>query len=98
MSRDPANERQPWISRLSAISRAVGACEERVRVDRRHALNPAWWLWSLVSFVLRIPFILASATGLRVQRFEASAGGIVVKVVEAVAIAFVLANLRLSGS
>jgi hypothetical protein len=83
---------------VDTLNRAIGACEERVRVERRHALNPAWWLWSLVSFVLRIPFILASATGLRVQRFEASAGGIVLKVVEAVAIAFVLAKLRLSGS
>jgi hypothetical protein len=83
---------------VDTLNRAIGACDERVRVERRRVLNPAWWLWSLVSFVLRIPFILASATGLRVERFETRAGGVVVKVVEAVAIAFVLAKLRLSGS
>jgi hypothetical protein len=83
---------------VDTLNRAVGACAERVRVERLHALNPAWWLWSLVSFVLRIPFILLSATGLRVGRFESSVGGIVVKVVEAVAIAFVLVKLGLSGS
>jgi hypothetical protein len=83
---------------VDTLNRVVGACEDRVRVERRHALNPAWWLWSLVSLILRIPFILASATRLRVESFEASIGGIVVKVVEAVAIAFILTKLRLSGS
>jgi hypothetical protein len=80
---------------VDTLNRTIGACQERVRVELRHAINPAWWLWSLVSFVLRIPFILVSATGLHVERFETSAGGIIVKVVEAVVIAFVLAKLGL---
>lgn len=47
--------------------------------------------------MLRIPFILISATGLRIEKFEASAGGIVLKVVEAVVIAYVLLKLGLQG-
>jgi hypothetical protein len=80
---------------IDTLNRTLGEADEKVRDERRHALNPAWWLWSLASFILRIPFILISATGLRVAKFEAGAGGIILKVVEAVAIAYVLVKLGL---
>lgn len=57
-----------WV--IDSLNRTVGAAEEKVRVERRHALNPAWWLWSVLVFVLRIPFILLSAAGFNTAKFE----------------------------
>jgi hypothetical protein len=73
----------------------VGAASDKVEAERRHLVNPAWWLWSLVSFILRIPFIRINATGLRTAKFEAGAWGVLLKIGEAVAIAYVLARLGL---
>jgi hypothetical protein len=80
---------------IDTLNRTVGEGDEKVCAERRHVLNPAWWLWSVASFILRIPFILISTTGLRIEKFEAGAGGIILKVVEAVAIAYVLVKLGL---
>jgi hypothetical protein len=58
---------------VDLLNRMVGAASDKVEAERRHLVNPAWWLWSLVSFILRIPFILINATGLRTAKFEAGA-------------------------
>jgi hypothetical protein len=81
---------------IDTLNRAVGAAHDKMNAERKHLYNPAWWLWSAVSFVLRIPFIIISATGLRIDKFEAGVGGIVVKVAEAVLIAYVLTRLKLN--
>lgn len=52
------------------LNRAVGACEDEVRAERRHALNPAWWLWTAFVFILRIPFIVLKAAGFNTDKFE----------------------------
>ena len=78
---------------IDALDKTVRACEERVRVEWKRFSNPLWWVWSAVSFVLRIPFIIAGAMGIQVDRFEAGAGGIAVKVVEAVVIVCVIVLL-----
>jgi len=43
---------------VDALNRTVGAARDRVRVEAMHLINPAWWLWSVLVFVLRIPFRL----------------------------------------
>ena len=69
-----------------------------MRVERLHALNPAWWLWAAASFVLRIPFIVVSATGFDTEKFEAELWGKLLKVLEVVLIAYLLARLGLQQS
>jgi len=76
---------------IDALNKTVRACEDRVRVEWKRFSNPLWWLWSAVSYVLRIPFVIAGAAGIQVDKFEASVGGILVKVVEAIVIVIVIA-------
>jgi len=78
---------------LDTLNRAVGAAEDRVRIEWRHAINPAWWLWSLLVFVLRIPFIVLNAAGFDTDKFEDNLWSRLFKVGEVVAIAYFLAKL-----
>jgi hypothetical protein len=71
------------------------AAEERVREALRHTVNPGWWAWWLLSSVLRLPFAIVSAAGIKVEKFEAGIGGIIVKVITAIAVAYAIARLGL---
>ncbi len=81
---------------IDTLNRTVGAAEEKVRSELRHALNPAWWLWSALVFILRIPFIVLNAAGFNTEKFEDNLWSRLFKVAEVVAIAYFLAKLGLS--
>lgn len=78
------------------LNRTVGACEDEVRVERRHVLNPAWWLWTAFIFILRIPFIVLKAAGFNTEKFEDELWAKLLKVGEVVLIAYLLARLGLN--
>jgi hypothetical protein len=57
------------------IQRAIGYYQD----DMIHALfrtiNPFWWLWKLVAFIIRLPFRIVGWAGFESKKIEASSGG-----------------------
>jgi hypothetical protein len=80
---------------VDALNRTVGAARDRVHTEAMHLINPAWWLWSLLVFVLRIPFIVLNAAGFNTDKIEDNLWSRLFKVAEVVAIAYFIAKFGL---
>jgi hypothetical protein len=52
------------------LNQLIGKCEEWVETTRRRLLNPFYWLYEAIAFILRIPFRLVEMTGFDVAKFE----------------------------
>ncbi len=74
------------------INKTLGVVRQQVQVERRHVLNPAWWFWQAVTFILRIPFRLLEATGFDVAKIEDTLWARLFKALEVLAILYFAAR------
>lgn len=82
---------------LDAINQAVGACEEQVKVERRHLYNPGYWLYAAFLFFIRIPFKLIELSGFDVRKVEDRFIAKVFKLFEIAAIIYILYRLGMTN-
>lgn len=78
---------------LDAINKTIGACDDRVRIEFFHLINPFFWLRELLVFVLRIPYVILSTTGFNVSKIEESIWGKLSKAIFLIIIFIVLLKL-----
>jgi hypothetical protein len=55
---------------LDALNELVGACEEEVDNQWKHLINPLYWIFGLLKFVIRLPFILVQLSGFDISKVE----------------------------
>jgi hypothetical protein len=82
---------------VDTLNRTVGACAAQLRVEFWRLFNPLYWLWSLLVFVLRIPFRLLEAAGFDIGKIEDNLWARLFKVGEVVLIAYLLARWGLNS-
>ena len=75
---------------MDAINETIGACKAAKRTESQRAVNPLWWLWTLVVLILRFPFLLLQSAGFDAGRIEEHLVGKVFKLLEIAAIAYIL--------
>jgi hypothetical protein len=81
-------EELPWGATIppqrliDAIDQTEGACERQVAIEIRRLYNPFHWLLVLLTFVLRIPFLLIKTSGFHVEKFEEQLWGRLFKLLE----------------
>ncbi|MDH4157496.1 MAG: hypothetical protein OEW00_09515, partial [candidate division Zixibacteria bacterium] len=78
---------------VDALNRTEGECETAVKQQFRRLINPFYWLLELLSFVLRIPFLIVSSTGFDVSKIEDQFFGKSLKLVLAALILYLLIKL-----
>ncbi|MCX6844343.1 MAG: hypothetical protein NTX53_18945 [candidate division WOR-3 bacterium] len=72
-----------WPRRvLDVTEQGIAECHEKARAALWLLLNPLVWLWSCVEQLLRAPFMLVAAAGVRTVAFEMSALGQLLKLIE----------------
>lgn len=79
---------------VDALNQLLGACEERVEVERRQLINPLYWVKEALAFFFRIPFMIAKASGFDVGKFEDQCLG---RLVQLIWVVFVIGLLLLFG-
>lgn len=52
------------------INQTIGECKAAVSCEKRRLLNPINWIWEIISFIVRIPFLLIQASGFDVSKVE----------------------------
>ena len=84
--------------KLDLINQTLGACIEQERSEFLCMINPFYWLTKVVAGVLRIPFWILTTAGFKTESFEASLAGSVVRLIELLAIIYVLFSLGFRDS
>lgn len=80
-----------WIR--DKIDETIGQAERRLKVELFKLFNPLYWLYSLLGFVVRIPFHLISISGFNVSKVEDHFLGKLFKLAEVGVIIYVLVKL-----
>jgi hypothetical protein len=71
---------------IDIMNQMEGACEKQVIIERRHLFNPFYWVFELLTFILRIPFLLIRTSGFHVEKFEEQFWGRFFKLIELIVI------------
>jgi hypothetical protein len=79
-----------------ALNQTIGECEARVAVEFRRLINPLYWIKEVLVLVIRIPFILIEASGFDVSKVEDHLLAKAFKLLEVVAIIYILIRLGLT--
>jgi hypothetical protein len=80
-----------WIE--DKINETIGRAELRARVELFNLFNPLYWLYSILVFVVRIPFHLVSVSGFNVSKVEDHFIGKLFKLAEVGIIVYILVKL-----
>ena len=80
-----------WIR--DKINETIGRAERRLRYEFFNLFNPVYWLYSLLVFIVRIPFHLVSISGFNVSKVEDHFLGKLFKLSEIALIVYVLFKL-----
>jgi hypothetical protein len=83
-----------WI--LDGLDQTVGACEERAKAEFRRLVNPFYWILEVLRFIIRIPFVLIEASGFNVSKVEDHLLAKAFKLLEIVAIIYILLRLGIN--
>jgi hypothetical protein len=83
---------------LDTMNMIVGGCETRVETEWRRLLNPLNWIKEILSFILRIPFMIIEATGFDVHTIENHLFGRLFKLIEVILIIYIALRLGVRGS
>jgi hypothetical protein len=75
------------------IDQTIGAVSRQLSKDKINIFNPLYWLYSVLVFVIRIPFILVSISGFNVSVVENHIAGKIFKLVEMILVGFLLLKL-----
>jgi len=75
------------------MNQTIGECEARLSVEKRHLINPLYWIKELVVTMIRIPFMLIEASGFDVSKVEDHFLGRIFKLFEIGIILYVLIKL-----
>lgn len=78
---------------LDAINQTLGSCETFVQEEFWKLFNPLNWIKEILKWILRIPFMLIELTGFNVDKVEDHFLGKLFKVIEVVAIVYILYRL-----
>lgn len=70
-----------------------GACENHYDKELKRLINPVNWVFEILSFIIRIPFILIETSGFNVSKVEDHILGKSFKVLSIAVIAYVLLRL-----
>jgi hypothetical protein len=73
-----------------ALTQTVGECETQLSIERRRLLNPFYWVKEAFIAIIRIPFMLVEASGFDVGKVEDHFLAKAFKLVEIVAIVYIL--------
>jgi hypothetical protein len=85
-------EELPWGVKVDSqrvidlIHQTEAACEQQVSIERRRLYNPFYWILELITFVLRIPFLIIQTSGFHIEKFEEQFWGRMFKLLELFAI------------
>jgi hypothetical protein len=93
--RDPTHGGVDRQSVVDAVNQAIGAAEDQVKTEFRRLLNPFNWIWSLLSFVLSIPFRLIDATGFDADKVEEHVLGKGLKLAELLLILYLVSKTHM---
>ena len=74
---------------IDNLNRLIGQCEKRKKSDFLKIINPFYLLYLLVSFILKIPFILIKLTGFNVSKIEDHLLGKIFKILELLVILYI---------
>jgi hypothetical protein len=83
---------------LDTMNMIVGACEARVEAEWRKLLNPLNWIKEILTFILRIPFMIIEATGFDVHTIENHLFGRLFKLIEILILIYIALRLGIRGS
>ena len=78
---------------MDAMNQTLGQLAEDEKREFRRLINPAWWVFEVLRFVIRIPFLLISLSGFDVNKVEVQLLAKVFKLAEIAFIVFVLLRL-----
>ena len=52
------------------IDKTIEGCDQEFKLKRQRLFNPFYWIYNLLAFTLRIPFMLIQLTGFDVSKVE----------------------------
>jgi hypothetical protein len=55
---------------VDALNQTIGECKSVASREKRHLVNPLYWIKEMLVFVIRIPFWLIEVSGFDVSKFE----------------------------
>jgi len=77
-----------WI--LDALNQTNAECEEYAKLEYRRLINPAYWIKEGFMFIIRIPFMLINVSGFDVSKIEDHFFAKVFKLLEIIALIYIL--------
>lgn len=77
------------------LNQTMGECEAEVSREFRHLINPFYWILELIIFIIRIPFLLVQTSGFNVSKVEDHFLAKAFKLLEVIAIIYILIRLGL---
>jgi hypothetical protein len=78
---------------LDALNEMIGSCEQELRVQKRHLLNPLYWPYAILVFLVQIPFRIFQLSGFDVNKIEEHLLAKLFKVLEVLVIIYILLRL-----
>lgn len=83
---------------IGDLNSTVSAAHERIHTEFMHMINPLYWLYALLRFVIRIPFMLIQMSGFNVGKIEDHVVSKLFKLAEIAAILYFLWKLGMTQS
>lgn len=87
---------QNWIE--DCINETIGKLEHKIKKELYKLFNPLHWLYSILIFILRLPFLLISLTGFNMEKVEDQLIGKIFKLVELIIVLYFLFKLGIEKS
>ncbi|WP_105101710.1 hypothetical protein [Microbulbifer pacificus] len=80
--------------KLDLLNETIGSCNEVERSQLLKIINPLYWILASITKILRLPFWIFETAGFKLESFEKSLAGSIVKLIE---IAFIFGLLIYLG-
>jgi len=80
-----------------ALNELLGECKKQISKEFWKLINPFYWILELLKFVLRIPFLVVSATGFNISKIEDHFLARIFKLIYLILLLYVLARLGFTG-
>lgn len=74
----------PVQRKLDIINQLIGSVKERVEDEFYKIINPFYWFGELIKGILQVPFWVFKTAGFRVESFETSLAGKIIRFIELV--------------
>jgi len=95
---DDGHEPMPNQRKLDVLNQTIGACKELEQKELHQLINPLFWLNLLVRTVLRTPFWILETAGFKLESFEKSLAGKLIRFAEILGIISLLIYIGFTDS